>query len=278
MTGPDWVNGDPASLRRWRDQQPEVLAPEMPLGMREQALPPVGAFQGGILFIPAAAVSDRMIVHFHGGGFVVGSPRTHRVVAAWIAEVAGCPVLLAGYRLAPEHVVPAQAQDAAAALRLACEWFLGAVTLSGDSAGALVALWGHAASTPAVRDRITSALLVYGVYGLMPTQQPAEVDESQGLGPRSIRSMYARVDPMGAIGRSPLLSPLLPEASLPAEVRVIGAALDPLLPDSRALVAAHPQVCRLILAEGMGHGFLSAQTPTRATLDLLARAVGPALF
>ena len=81
---------------------------------------------------PAATV-----VHFHGGGYCVGSARMARTWAAHLAARASCRVVLPEYRLAPEHPHPAALDDARAviaALREQDEH--GAIVVSGDSAGA----------------------------------------------------------------------------------------------------------------------------------------------
>jgi epsilon-lactone hydrolase len=77
------------------------------------------------------------LVYFHGGGNVIGSPRSHRHLAAAIGIAAGLPVLLLDYRVAPEHPFPAAVEDALAA----CRWLVagglpaGRIALAGDSAG-----------------------------------------------------------------------------------------------------------------------------------------------
>ena len=76
------------------------------------------------------------VVHFHGGGYCIGSARTIRGWAAHLSARAGCRVVLPEYRLAPEHPYPAGLQDARAVLA-AVE---GPVVLSGDSAGGGLAL------------------------------------------------------------------------------------------------------------------------------------------
>src|SRR5262249_32927695 len=53
----------------------------------------------------------------HGGGYVIGSPRSHRHLAAALARAAGAATLLPDYRLAPEHPFPAAIEDAVAAYR-----------------------------------------------------------------------------------------------------------------------------------------------------------------
>ncbi|SDC87586.1 alpha/beta hydrolase [Actinokineospora iranica] len=77
------------------------------------------------------------ILYLHGGGFVFGSLRTHRHLAACLSQTSGLPVLLLDYRRAPEHPFPAAADDALAAYR----WLLdqgypaNRLVVAGDSAG-----------------------------------------------------------------------------------------------------------------------------------------------
>ena len=81
------------------------------------------------------------VVHFHGGGYCVGSARTARSWAAHLSAAAGCRVVLPEYRLAPEHPHPAALADARAVVgALAADVAPGSLVLSGDSAGGGLAL------------------------------------------------------------------------------------------------------------------------------------------
>lgn len=55
---------------------------------------------------------DRVFLFLHGGGYISGSPRTHRRLAANISRATHMRVLLPEYRLAPEHPFPAGVKDA----------------------------------------------------------------------------------------------------------------------------------------------------------------------
>jgi len=89
----------------------------------------------------AAARPGAAVVHFHGGGYCVGSPRLARAWAAHLSARAGCRVVLPDYRLAPEHPHPAALDDACAVVTaLLGEADAAPVVLSGDSAGAGLAL------------------------------------------------------------------------------------------------------------------------------------------
>lgn len=81
------------------------------------------------------------LVYFHGGGFVVGSLRSHDSVCRVLADEGRCVVVAVDYRLAPEHRFPAAADDALAAFRAVAERAeeLGIdarrIAVGGDSAG-----------------------------------------------------------------------------------------------------------------------------------------------
>ena len=59
-----------------------------------------------------------VIVYYHGGGWVSGSIDEFDTVARKLAERTSCTLVLAGYRLAPEHRYPVAVDDSYAAL----EW------------------------------------------------------------------------------------------------------------------------------------------------------------
>jgi acetyl esterase/lipase len=81
------------------------------------------------------------VVHFHGGGYCVGSPAEARSWAARLSARAGCRMVLPDYRLAPEHPHPAAVEDARAVLDAVLgEAAGGPVIVSGDSAGGGLAL------------------------------------------------------------------------------------------------------------------------------------------
>ncbi len=84
---------------------------------------------------------DARLVYLHGGGWVAGSPTSHRAIAAELALGSRRAVLVPDYRLAPEHPFPAGLADAAAALGHAARHgpdgpgAAAGVALAGDSAG-----------------------------------------------------------------------------------------------------------------------------------------------
>lgn len=93
---------------------------------------------------PEAATDPRdgVVLYLHGGGYVLGSPRSARPTCAVLSHHAQVPVFAAGYRRAPEHTHPAAFEDIAAAHRWLRDQGVPAerVVLAGDSAGAHLAL------------------------------------------------------------------------------------------------------------------------------------------
>lgn len=100
---------------------------------------------------PRGARTDRAILYFHGGGYVGGSARSMRALAAWVAAAAGTRVCAVEYRLAPEHPFPAAFDDAMAVYEavLAAGVAPARLGLLGDSAGGGLAV----AAMLAARDR-----------------------------------------------------------------------------------------------------------------------------
>jgi epsilon-lactone hydrolase len=84
------------------------------------------------------AREDAALLYLHGGGYVIGSPRSHRHLAEAIARSAGIACLLPDYRLAPEHRFPAAVDDALAAYRSLVDQrgiASSRIAIAGDSAG-----------------------------------------------------------------------------------------------------------------------------------------------
>ncbi len=88
------------------------------------------------------SAQDRVVVHFHSGGYLMGSAHAYRSFGGYLAAVTGCRALLVDYRLAPENPFPSAIEDALAAYKwlLAQQVDPAKILISGDSAGGGLAL------------------------------------------------------------------------------------------------------------------------------------------
>ena len=84
----------------------------------------------------------RLIIYYHGGGFLFGSSRSHRVITSHLAMASGSSVLSVDYRLAPEYPAPTAHDDCFDVYRwaLAQGFEASAIALAGDSAGGNLSL------------------------------------------------------------------------------------------------------------------------------------------
>ena len=80
---------------------------------------------------------DQVLLYLHGGGFVFGSPESHRGLAWRLAKASGAKVLLVDYRLAPENPFPAALEDATHCYRWLLEqgYAPDKTGIGGDSSG-----------------------------------------------------------------------------------------------------------------------------------------------
>lgn len=91
---------------------------------------------------PFDADSDKVLLHFHGGGYVTGGIASHMMMCIPMAQTLKMKVLLPDYLIAPENPFPAALNDALKIYR----WLLeqgykpSDIIISGDSAGGGLAL------------------------------------------------------------------------------------------------------------------------------------------
>lgn len=92
--------------------------------------------------VPQNAPNDKVVLYFHGGGFIMGSARSHRNIVGGFVNKLGIKALVFDYSLAPEHPAPAAVIDS---VRI-YEWLLNEgykpenIVFAGDSAGGGVEL------------------------------------------------------------------------------------------------------------------------------------------
>ena len=130
------------------------------IGAMREAMDAIGSdrtFASEIRPTPASAPSgewviapdcdpSRRLLYIHGGAFVAGSPKSHRIITDRLARDTGAAVLSLDYRLMPEHNRDAMLDDCVSAYR----WLLDngpdgpapltSMAIAGDSAGGCLAL------------------------------------------------------------------------------------------------------------------------------------------
>lgn len=92
--------------------------------------------------IPKGVDENKVVLYFHGGGFVMGNAKSHRGIVSAFMNRLGCKALVFDYRLAPENPAPAAVNDSSAMYH----WLLlqgyesKNIAFVGDSAGGGIAL------------------------------------------------------------------------------------------------------------------------------------------
>jgi acetyl esterase/lipase len=105
---------DIAELRR----QYAYLSERYGAPPREAAFEPaqIGPLKGEWVRMPNSS-PDRLILYFHGGGYIAGSPETHRALIARLTQAGEATAFSLAYRLAPEFAFPAAVRDGIDAYR-----------------------------------------------------------------------------------------------------------------------------------------------------------------
>ncbi|WP_280303272.1 alpha/beta hydrolase [Nocardia neocaledoniensis] len=291
---PDWDTIAPAGIVELRAAQAKVL--RSPLG----ALVRGGTDRGAVITTRALELPGRtlgarvyrpgrlegalpLIVAFHGGGLIVGTPAQDDWLLSHLAARCGAVVVSVDYRLAPEHPVPAPFHDAYEAFAQLVDrseaWGVDPrrVALLGSSAGATLAALtaiDAAAQGRVVRTQVlinpqldwTDATFAYPSFvenAAAPTATPANCRAAQRI------ALPPSFDPAA-------ISPLYhPDLAGVAPALIVSAGLDTLEDHSPAYAArlreANVEVTLTRHAEAT-HAFLSmpglvpAARPARAEI------------
>lgn len=256
--------GSPADARAMLAAGRPALGPRATVGsVRDLTVPTRGGGIAARLVMPQGP-ADGLVVHLHGGGWVVGAIDDFDVLAHALAAKSGCAVLLPDYRLAPEFPFPAGLEDAEDALAFAAREGAALcgrdvpVVVAGDSAGANLAT--VAARRLGGRVDLALQVLAYPVADA-DLDRPSYARHGTGL-PLTRADMdwffghYVpadrRADPDVSPLRAPDLSGLPPALVLLAEYDVLhdeGEAY------ARAMARAGVPVT-LRRLDGLTHGFM----------------------
>ena len=113
---------------------------KVPAGVR--TTPTILGNRPGVIVDPAQDARPGIILYFHGGSYVVGSPYTAMSLTANLVNRTSIRSVSLDYRLAPEHPFPAALEDALAAYRELLDNGVEATSIAfaGDSAGGGIAV------------------------------------------------------------------------------------------------------------------------------------------
>jgi acetyl esterase len=233
--------------------------------------PEIGAFHEAVqlrpgltadVAVPKGNGPHPVVVYLHGGGWIGGSPRTHRKLGMQFAE-AGYLTINVDYRLAPEHPFPAGLEDCLFAVKWTGEnakrWNgdVSRLAVGGDSAGGnltAATLTSLAAEKYAGPAKPKAALLIYGVYDFPATIKREKAGSIDGMVKAYAGAGYP------AILEDPRVSPLraVKPGALPPSFIICGTA-DPLLPETHSMADALKRADirhEVVILEDMPHGFL----------------------
>jgi acetyl esterase len=231
-----------------------------------------------------------IVVHLHGGGWVVGDLESHDAVCRLLAARSGAAVLAVDYRLAPEHPYPAAVEDCERTV----DWLVSngpsldvdptRLAVLGDSSGGNLA----AALALRARDRggpsYAMQVLIYPVLDAATDSPSFDAPDGQGLDASEMRWYWSAYAPDASTRKRPDCSPTRAAnlAGLPPAL-VITAEYDVLRDEDESYAARLAEAGVPVAATrwlGMIHGFWRRPTvfdASVAAVDHVAAALSRAL-
>lgn len=215
------------------------------------------------------------ILYFHGGGYLAGSPATHRRFVANLTWAIGGTAIVPDYRLAPTHPFPAAVDDGVAVYRalLASGTDPSHLIVAGDSAGGGLTL----ATMLRLRDEgdpLPSGAIVFSPYTDLEhtgnsIYRNIATDYLPILHPiRPLHEYLGDHDP-----RDPYASPMYGDYTRIPPMLIFAGGREMILDDSRRLAAkAETDGCTVTLhvADDMYHVWPALLPNHAETMKLLA--------
>ena len=236
---------------------------------------------------PSNPAPDRpLIVHFHGGGWVLGRPDGYDWLCTRLAHGLGAVVASVDYRMAPEYPAPAAVEDciAATAALAGDPTAVGAaadapVAVAGDSAGgnlaALVAIAARDGHTPP----LAAQALIYPATDLTRSSPSMQRITDAPLLSRADIDRFAELYLAGVVAADdPRVSPaFVDDLAGVAPALVQTAEHDPLIDEGVAYATRLTDAgvrTRQTTYVGVPHGFLSIPGVCPAAEQALAELIG----
>ncbi|MBL1434943.1 MAG: alpha/beta hydrolase [Rhodobacteraceae bacterium] len=129
---------DPVKIRRRMELQTRLFfRPKRSTPITREAL---AHGQSSVSALKIGNGDQGVLIYLHGGAYIFGSAKTHRRLAAKLAEDNALTAYSVDYRLAPEHPFPAAIDDCLTAYQALLGRGIRNITIAGDSAGGGLAL------------------------------------------------------------------------------------------------------------------------------------------
>ena len=218
------------------------------------------------IHIPKGEGPFPLLVYFHGGGWISGSPKSHRKICHRFAE-AGFLVFNVDYALAPENPFPQGFDECCESLR----WVVGnaekyngdsnRLSVGGDSAGGNLTAACAAALADDSEVDIKKILLIYGVFDFSSMGEASDNmadTETSDLMTEMMVGSYLGPERDETILSDPRVSPMHVSDKLPP-AHILCGTLDGLITGSKLLAEklnSKGIKNEEFYYENMPHGFL----------------------
>ena len=226
----------PESLTARRDGAAAVMA-DKPTAPGTTAQDETIGGVGCVVCRPAAPTST--VLYLHGGGYRLGAARSWTSFATGLAAAADTQVVIADYRLAPEHPFPAALHDAAAMFEALQADHVGPLFVAGDSAGGGLAIALTVAAGQS-RQPLPDGVIVLSPWAdlTLRSETFATRAETDQFFPRDSAVEAAESYLQGANPRDPLVSPLLADLTGFPKTLIFAGGAETLLGDGLSLCTA----------------------------------------
>lgn len=191
-------------------------------------------------WVAAPGAGDkRILLHFHGGGYAIGRPKSYRNYNARMSEATGARILAVDYRLAPENPFPAAVDDTLCAYR----WALSQghdpnnIGFMGESAGGGLVF----ATLLAARDQglpLPGAAVAISPWIDLANTGQSHISNCEAdplIGPGALDN-WATLYLNGADPKTPLASPLYGDQTGLPPIYILVGGTEVLLDDSREML------------------------------------------
>lgn len=184
------------------------------------------------------ARQGNVVLHFHGGGYLIGSAKGSLEYASRLAAAVDGVCYTVDYRLAPEHPYPAAIDDALSAYRGLLAWGIApsSILLSGESAGGGLAL-ALAIALRTAGDPLPAGVLCVAPFADLTLSAPS-VRKFNGDDPAANRDLLTFMGAsyfQGHEPTDPLVSPLFGDLSKLPPLYLTASQGEALLDDTTRL-------------------------------------------